>query len=270
MGGENPISNLKKSVSNLSKGKNVLASAISLSSGGLIGSGEDAPSAPSFEDRLNSLEQAGAFGGLSLNQYQQNNQARINEGYGTTQQGLGYSNLAAQNAASVLQGNQPSIAQLQFQQNLDNSIAGANSLAQSAPVDAALAYRGAQNAYDTQQAAAVRNAALLRAQEIAQARGELGQYGNNISNTGLGVQGLYSNNMNNAMGAASGVQAAANNQQFQAAQNAYQAQQNQYNALLGAAGAAAGVGLSGGGGAAPQPAQPNPNMTYGQAGANAV
>ena len=207
---------------------------------------------------------------MSLNQYQQQNQSRINSGYDTTQQGLGYSNLAAQNAASVLRGEQPSIAQLQFQQGLDQSIAGANSLAQSAPVDSALAYRNAQNAYDAQQASAVRNAALLRAQEIAQARGELGQYGSNISNTGLGVQGLYSNNMNNAMGTASGVQAAANNQQFQAAQNAYQAQQNQLAGLVGLASSASAAALSGknksGGGAQGG----DGSMTYGEAGAAAV
>jgi hypothetical protein len=231
-GANNPVSNLKKSVNNLSKGRNVVQSGLSVATLGLIGSGEDAPDAPSFEDRLNNLEKAGAFGGMSLDQYQRQNQGRIDTGYG-------YSNEAAQAARDVLAGKTPSQAQILFNQGLDQNIAAANSAAQSAPVDSALAYRSAMDAFNQQQAQAVRNAALLRANEIAQARGEL-------SNIGTNLQSLYSNNYNNAAGQAGGVQTSAAQIQNQNKLADYQTQQNQFNALIGAAGSGLTAGIAAG------------------------
>ena len=234
MGGSNPVSNIKQSVSNISKGRNVMQSALSLSTGGLLGAGDsEAPSTPSFEERLNDLTKSGTFGGMSLGQYQKQNQGRIYTGFG-------YTTEAANAARDVLAGKTPSQAQILFNQGLDQNIAAANSAAQSAPVDSALAYRSAMDAFNRQQEQAVRNAALLRAQEIAQARGEL-------SNIGTNLQSLYSNNFNNAAGAATGTQTSAAALQNQNKLADYNTQQQQFNALIAATGGGIASGLSGSG-----------------------
>lgn len=231
------VDNIKKSASNISNGKNVLQSGMSLATYGLMGAGEDQANAATFEDRLKGLEASGVFGGMSFADYQKQNQSRNTAGFG-------YATSAANNAQQVLDGQVPSLAQIQFNQGLDKSIAGASSMAQSAPVDSALAYRSAMDAYNNHMAESTRNAAMLRAQEISQARGDLANIGGNL-------QGIYSGNMNNAMGTFTGVQGTAlsNQQTIDAAR--YQAQQNQANALIGAAGSVMGGGiLSGIGGAA--------------------
>lgn len=230
------VKNIGGAVSNLSKGKNILGSAISLSSGGLIGSGEDTQ-APSFEQRMNQLETAGAFGGLSAKDYTSQQQKNA-------QQGLGYSTIAAENAKATMLGQTPSVAELQFKRGLDQSIAASASQAQNAPVDSALAYRIAQDSADQQRQAAIVNQALLRANEVASARGELGQLGGQINS-------IASQNEANARGAISGVQAAAIGNQL-AIDEAQKARDiATQNALLGAAASAASAGLmSGGAGAA--------------------
>ncbi len=176
------------------------------------------PEAQSFQERLSLLEQAGAFGGKSLAQYQQEQNVLRQQGLGTTQQGLGFSTQAAQNALSAMQGNQPSVAQLAFQQNLQNSIAAQQAAAQGGQVDAALAYRLAAEQADQQRQQALINSAMLRANEIAQARGELGQFGQNIANTGLGISGQGLAAQQAAMGTASGTEQSAAQQAFAAEQ----------------------------------------------------
>lgn len=245
------VKNIGTSVGNLGKGKNILSSALSLSTAGIIGPGEEQEAkAQSFSDRLTELENSGAFGGMTLQQAQAKNQAGLDFGMGVQKQGVGYTGAAAENALAAMRGQQPSIANMQFQQNLQDSIAAQNAMAQTGGVDAALAYRIAAEQADKQRQAAVLNSAMLRAAEIQQGRQDLGNFGNALSSTGLGSQTLYSNNMANNANVLNNLQATATQQQQQA-QLANQAASNaQMNALIGAAGQAGAAYLTGGASAA--------------------
>ena len=211
------------------------------------------PEAQSFSERLKMLEQAGAFGGQSLGGYQQANQKLRDQGLGTAQQGIGFSTQAAQNALSAMQGNEPSVAQLGFQQNLQNSIAAQNAAAQSGAVDAGLAFRVAAEQADKQRQASVINAAMLRAQEIAQARGELGQYGQSIANTGLGISGQGLAAQQAAMGTAGNVEQSSAQQAFAAEQARANEANWLRNQITGAALQAGSAALTSGIGGKPTP-----------------
>ncbi len=256
-----PVKNIQQSVSNLSSGKNLPGSLISLSTGGLVGAGEEAPGAQSFSSRLDEMVKAGAFGGMTLAQAQAQSRTRQDSGFNQQQAGFGYQTQAAENALAALRGETPSIAQLQFQKGLQDSIAAQQSAAQSGGVDAALAYRIAAEEADKQRQASLINAAMLRAQEIQGARQDLGTFGANIGQQGLGLQNLYSNEAAQRLAQITGVQAQATQQQQQSALAQFQADKAFQNALLGAA--ATGLGTAATGGATTPKQQQQPTNLYG-------
>jgi hypothetical protein len=257
MGSGNPISNLSKSFGNIGSGKNLVGSFLSLSSGGLIGPG-DAPTQqpiPSLQDRVNALESAGIFGGMSLKDFQNQNLNFMQAGRDLQNTGVGYTKEAAANAENVLSGKAPSVAQLQFQRGMDDILNSQFSAAQSAPVDPAIAYRAAQDAANQARQRAVLDAAMLRASEQAAARGELGGYGGQLSQVGMNQQGLYGNQLSNTTGELVGTgqqqaaqQFGAGQQQFAANQQDYMNTSNLFSRILGglAGGAAAYLGTEAG------------------------
>lgn len=85
----------------------------------------------------------------------------------------------ASNLFGTIAGNQPSVAQQQLQQNTQANVANAYAMAQSGSANPAAARQAAMNAGNINQQGAG-NAALLRAQEIQNAQGMLG----NVLGTG--------------------------------------------------------------------------------------
>ena len=156
-------------------------------------------------------------------------------GTGFENQGLGYLSTSAQNALSTLQGNQPSVAQLGFQQNLQNSIAAQQAAAQGGQVDAALAYRIAAEQADQQRQQALINSAMLRASEISQARTELGQYGQAIGGAGAGIVARSVDQERMIRNQLGQLEADAAGKQFQAEQAAADNSNFWRNAITGAA-----------------------------------
>ena len=103
------VSGLKSSYSGLAKGNFSARNIAGVATLGLseYGQEEAGPGPQSFSDRMKELEAAGTFGGKSMAGYQAQNQARIDTGFG-------YSNQAAQEAQKILLGQEPSMAQLQL------------------------------------------------------------------------------------------------------------------------------------------------------------
>lgn len=106
-------------------------------------------------------------------------------------QARGYQNLAAGSYINTLNGRNPSVAQMQLQQGLGQSNANAGAMAASARgggANLAAAQRNAMKMQATQNSGYNQQAAMLRAQEIAQAQQGLSSVGGQMRGQDIGWQ----------------------------------------------------------------------------------
>lgn len=129
--------------------------------------------------------------------------------YGAAMQSRGQQQGLVNRLQGDMAGGQPSLAQLQLKQGTDSNIAAAQALAASSgPQNAALAQRQAMQTAAAQNQSLSGQSAMLRAQEYAQARGELGQATTNLRGQDIQNLGMtYQNTTNQAQLAAQQAQA---------------------------------------------------------------
>jgi len=188
------------------------------------------------------LEQGAAAGQAANQGYQDQAFQGFQQGYGLSPQQTADQTQALGLMRNAAMGNAPSVAAIQQQQGLNQALANQTSLAGSARGGAGIALAGANsggNAAAMQQNAFVQ-AGMLRAQEMAQARGDYGQMGNalrgqDIQNAGNDIQyRLGAGNVANAYGQTGlGYMAQRNQLEGQRA-DMYNAQQDRASGIMGA------------------------------------
>lgn len=151
------------------------------------------------------------------------------------QAGVEFQKSASDIARDIISGVKPSVATIQSRQNIDQGIAAFSGASNAQPtVDAALVNRNASGAVQQQQRQAMLNAAMLRAQEVAQARDVITKAGGNIQGMGLTDYG-------NILKVRQGLQQQANNEATQA--DMINKQKQAQESAAGLAALAAGAGL---------------------------
>jgi hypothetical protein len=151
------------------------------------------------------------------------------------QQGARFQKSSADIARDIINGVKPSQSTIGASQNIDLGVQSLGQLVNSTPsVNAGVDTRNAMNLVSQQQSAAMKNAAMARANEIAAARGV-------VAGTGANMQGLGLTNYGNQLKVRQGLQIQANNEQFQADIANRQKQAQEQSAGLGALGAALGM-----------------------------
>lgn len=155
------------------------------------------------------------------------------------QQGVQFQKSAADIARDIINGVKPSQASIGASQNVDLGVQSVGQLVNATPsVNAGVDTRNAMNLVSQQQSAAMKNAAMARANEIAAARGV-------VAGTGTNMQGLGLTNYGNQLKVRQGIQSQVSNEKTQADMENRQQQASERAAGLGALGAGLSVALGG-------------------------
>lgn len=126
------------------------------------------------------------------------------------QQGARFQKSAADIARDIINGVKPSQSTIGASQNVDLGVQSVGQLVNATPsVNAGVDTRNAMNLVSQQQSAAMKNAAMARANEIAAARGV-------VAGTGANMQGLGLTNYGNQLKVIQGLKTQAHNEQMQA------------------------------------------------------
>lgn len=151
------------------------------------------------------------------------------------QQGIQFQKSAADIARDIINGVKPSQASIGASQNVDLGVQSLGQLVNATPsINAGVDTRNAMNLVSQQQSAAMKNAAMARANEIAAARGV-------VAGTGANVEGLGLTNYGNQLKVRQGVATQQNNEQTQA--DIANRQQQAAEKASGIGGLAAGIAL---------------------------
>lgn len=151
------------------------------------------------------------------------------------QQGVQFQKSAADIARDIINGVKPSQATIGASQNVDLGVQSVGQLVNATPsVNAGVDTRNAMNLVSQQQSAAMKNAAMARANEIAAARGV-------VAGTGANTEGLGLTNYGNQLKVRQGIQAQVDNAKAQADMINRQRHASEKSSGLGAVGAVIGV-----------------------------
>lgn len=153
------------------------------------------------------------------------------------QQGVQFQKSAADIARDIINGVKPSQASIGASQNVNLGVQSLGQLVNATPsVNAGVDTRNAMNLVSQQQSAAMKNAAMARANEIAAARGV-------VAGTGANVEGLGLTNYGNQLKVRQGLIKQAQDEKAQADMINRQQKANEQSSSLGAAGAVLGLAL---------------------------
>lgn len=151
------------------------------------------------------------------------------------QQGIQFQKSAADIARDIINGVKPSQASIGASQNVDLGVQSLGQLVNATPsINAGVDTRNAMNLVSQQQSAAMKNAAMARANEIAAARGV-------IAGTGANMQGLGLTNYGNQLKVRQGLIKQAQDEKAQADAINRQKKANEQSAATSAAGVILGA-----------------------------